>query len=75
MTTGHGHVTAAAVGILAGAAIGAALGVLYAPQSGERTRRQVRHYSGDAQRKAIRLGHEVKDGLDRAYEYGKAFVG
>ncbi len=75
MTTGHGHVTAAVVGIFAGAVIGAALGVLYAPQAGERTRRQMRHYSEDAQRKAVRFGHEVKDNLDRALEYGKAFVG
>lgn len=55
----HGHSgdkTAAVVGLLAGLAVGAVLGVLFAPDSGRRTRERITD-------KALDLADNVKDGL------------
>lgn len=57
-----------------GAVIGAGLSLLYAPQSGAETRRQIRHYTKKAQIRATRLGRSVKAELDRAIDYGKSFM-
>lgn len=57
-----------------GAVVGAGLSLLYAPQSGAETRRQIRHYTKKAQIRATRLGRSVKAELDRAIDYGKSFM-
>jgi len=46
---------------VAGAAIGAGLALLFAPQSGRETRRQIKDF-GD------RVGDEVKENLGKVYE-------
>ena len=51
---------------------GAGLGLLFAPQPGTETRRQVRHYAKRAQHEATRFGRSVKTGVDRAIERGDA---
>jgi gas vesicle protein len=51
-----------AIGLIAGAAIGAGLGLLYAPQSGKKTRKEIIDRAGD-------LGETVKK---RAEDFGSA---
>jgi len=52
---------------LTGAAIGAGLALLFAPQSGKETRKQIKDFSE-------KLGGEVKDGVDRISEKAKGFI-
>ena len=52
---------------LTGAAIGAGLALLFAPQTGKETRRQIKDFSE-------KLGSEVKDGVEVVSEKTKAFV-
>ena len=57
-----------------GAVVGAGIGLLYAPQSGSETRRQVRHYAKRTRYEAIRVGRQVRAGVDRTIESGKAWL-
>ena len=52
---------------LTGAAIGAGLALLFAPQSGEETRKQIKDFSE-------KLGGEVKDGVEKVSEKAKSFM-
>ena len=52
---------------LTGAAVGAGLALLFAPQSGKETRKQIKDFSE-------KLGGEVKDGVDRISEKAKGFI-
>jgi gas vesicle protein len=52
---------------LTGAAIGAGLALLFAPQTGKETRRQIKDFSE-------KLGNEVKDGVELVSEKAKSFV-
>jgi len=51
------------LGLLTGAAIGAALGILYAPEKGEVTRKQIR-----------RKADKIKDDFDEKFEDVKSYV-
>jgi gas vesicle protein len=64
-------VTAAIVGA---AAIGAGLALLYAPQSGAETRRQMRYYGKRASLEATRFSRNVKARVEQAIENGKALL-
>ncbi len=74
MSTLRKQVTVVAGGLVAGAITGTALGLLFAPQPGTKTRRQVWYYSKRAQVHAKRFGRNVWTGLDRAVTYGKSRV-
>ncbi len=72
----HGIGKGKVAALVAGAAVvGAGVGLLYSPQTGEETRRQVRNYATQYAKKmrveAAKLGGSVKSGIDRAMEYGK----
>jgi gas vesicle protein len=52
---------------LTGTVIGAGLALLFAPQSGKETRKQIKDFSD-------KLGGEVKDGVDKFGERAKGFI-
>jgi len=52
---------------LTGAAIGAGLALMFAPQSGKETRKQIKDFSD-------KLGGEVRDGVDKISEKAKGFI-
>ena len=54
------------LGIIAGAAIGAGIGMLYAPQSGRKTRRDLQKQAVELKKKAEHFGDVVKE---RAEEF------
>ncbi|MBM4134706.1 MAG: hypothetical protein FJ245_13185 [Nitrospira sp.] len=74
MTTNGQRAAKIAALIAGGAAVGAGLALLYAPQTGAETRRQLRHYAKKTQVQATRIGRDLKDGVERAIERGKALV-
>lgn len=66
---GKGKVAA----LVAGAAVvGAGVGLLCSPQTGEETRRQIRHYARKTQVEAGKVGRSMKAGVEKALEHGKA---
>ena len=70
-----GREVAKVAGLVVGsAAIGAALGVLYAPKAGVETRRDIKRYARKAQVQAIRYGRTLKTELDHAMAAGKAWL-
>ncbi len=61
---GGGGLAGFAVGVIFGALLGAGLALMYAPDRGEKTRRQLK-------RRLHRLRQEAEDGLDKAGERTK----
>ena len=60
--------------MVGGAVVGAALGLLYAPQSGVETRRQIRRYAKRVEVHAIRYGRDLKEGFNHAIDAGKSWL-
>jgi gas vesicle protein len=74
MTTNGRQAAKVAALIAGGAAVGAGLALLYAPQTGAETRRQLQHYAKKTQVQATRIGRDLKDGAERIIERGKTLV-
>lgn len=74
MSTIAKEITTVSAGLLAGAAIGATMGILLAPQDGTRTRRKIKRYAKRTQVKASVVGDDLRDALDRASQYCKELV-
>lgn len=59
--------------LVAGAAVvGAGVGLLCSPQTGQETRRQIRDYARKTRVEAGRFGRSMKVGVDKAIEYGRS---
>lgn len=59
---------------LGGAVVGAIAGILFAPKSGEETRRELQNYARKTEEELIEKAKEVRASLDDAIEKGKHFV-
>jgi gas vesicle protein len=55
------------VSFLTGAVVGAGLALLFAPQAGKETRKQIKDFSD-------KLGGEVKEGVDKMSEKAKGLI-
>jgi gas vesicle protein len=60
--------------VAGGAVIGAGIGLLFAPQTGAETRRDVGRYAKKAQLQATRLSRTVQSGVKEAMDRSKSLV-
>lgn len=60
---------------LGGAIAGVVAGILFAPKSGEETRRALKTYARKAEEEVIERAKEAREALDEMIERGKHFVG
>jgi gas vesicle protein len=73
--TVRNHTGGIVLSFLAGAATGAAVALLTAPQSGRDTRRKLKHFTEDLAERATRVPPALQEAYRRATEAGKeAFV-
>jgi gas vesicle protein len=59
---------------LGGAIAGAVAGILFAPKSGEETRRELKRYARKTEEELIEKAKEARAALDDVIERGKHFV-
>jgi gas vesicle protein len=67
--------TNVAIGVLAGLAVGALLGVLFAPDKGSETRKKLSRKATDTADDMKEKFNEFIEGLDEKFEDGKEEVG
>lgn len=60
--------------VAGGAVIGAGIGLLFAPQTGAETRRDVGRYAKKAQLQATRWSRAVQSGVKEVMDRGKSLV-
>ena len=60
--------------VAGGAVIGAGIGLLFAPQTGAETRRDVGRYAKKAQLQATRWGRSVQSGVKEVMDRSKALI-
>ena len=60
--------------VAGGAVIGAGIGLLFAPQTGAETRRDVGRYAKKAQLQATRWSRTVQSGVKEVMDRSKSFV-
>jgi len=60
--------------VAGGAVIGAGIGLLFAPQTGAETRRDVGRYAKKAQLQATRLSRTVQSGVKEVMDRSKSLV-
>ena len=63
------------IGILIGAVVGAAIGILYAPHSGKVTRAMIRDKADEARTKADEIVEEAREKAGQIIKEAKAKVG
>jgi gas vesicle protein len=68
------YVTLAGLSLMVGMVLGTGLGLFLAPQSGSRTRRQLRYMMEDASERAGELADEAKEAVTDIMERSKKFV-
>ena len=62
------------IAFLSGAALGAVAAILYAPKSGEETRRAIRGYARRTEEEVLEKAKEIRGDLARTMEDAKRFV-
>jgi len=65
------HAARMAAMVVGSAAIGAGIGLLFAPQTGAETRRELNRYAKKAQVQATRWSRAVKSGIQEAVDRTK----
>lgn len=65
---------AIALAFLLGGALGVCVAMLYAPESGKRTRVRIRRFTDDLQERAVHAAEEVRDRIEEAVEQGRDAV-
>jgi gas vesicle protein len=63
--------SAIVLGFLLGGALGASLAMLFAPESGRRTRERLRDLAADMRDKTIDLSEDIRDRAEDAVERGR----
>lgn len=69
------YVMLAGLSLIVGVVLGTGLGLLMAPQSGSRTRRQLKNMMEDASERAGELAEDAKEAVTGMVERSKKFVG
>jgi gas vesicle protein len=68
------YVMLAGLALMVGVVLGTGLGLLIAPQSGSRTRRQLKNMMEDAGERAGELAEDAKEAVTDIVERSKKFV-
>jgi gas vesicle protein len=68
------HIIFAGLALLTGIVLGTGLGMLLAPQSGARTRRQLRNMVEDATERVGEMAEDAKESMSEVVERGRKFV-
>src|SRR6185295_10776861 len=74
MSDQNRQVAKAAALVAGGAVIGAGIGLLFAPQTGAETRRNVGRYAKKAQLQTTRWSRSVRSGVKEAMDRSKALI-
>ncbi len=71
MRTEYNGTVAVGLALLAGCLIGGVVGVLYAPQSGSRTRRQLAGLADDVRERAGEMAKDAVTAIEKTVERGR----
>jgi gas vesicle protein len=74
MSSQERQVAKVAALVAGGAVIGAGIGLLFAPQTGAETRRNVGRYAKKAQLRTTRWSRAVQSGVKEAMDRGKSLI-
>ena len=74
MTYGRFGVMVGGLSFIAGLVAGGGAGLLYAPQSGARTRRQLANVAGDAKERVGEMAEDATEAAQRVVDRGRQFV-
>jgi gas vesicle protein len=74
MVNGQNRIIGLGLSFLAGCVVGGIAGLLAAPQSGARTRRQLAHYADDLRERAGGVTEDTTAAIHRMVEKGRTLV-
>lgn len=74
MTNERNGMMAVGLSFLTGCLIGGVAGLLYAPQSGTRTRRQIQNFAADVREKAGEASEQATEAVQKVIERGRSLV-
>ena len=57
-----------------GAVLGAVAGLLFAPQTGKETRKEIRHYAMKVKKDVVDTAQRTKAGIEAALEKGRSLL-